>query len=439
MCFTDFKKFWRDAKHVTYAVLLLLIFIDIIVYTIIKESSSGHIVRWSRPLRPFLIVNIPEARQIRMAFRNVRKTLPDIFSVIILVLSSVALFSLMAVKLFGTKGLVQIDGRGYFDDFFDSYWDLYVLITTANSPDVAMPAYDHNRLYVIFFIVFLIVNLYMFMSVFLAVVYNSYKDNLKTEVKESVEHKRSLLEKVHENIKEPSDGQVTKETFMSLMKLTMPKKGQDYFQALWLILDKDDQGFIQRSDLAHIVELVRLKTTNLSDGSTLAEKWMPNVYNSAPSKFVISCVKHVFFRYLFDFIILVNAVCIAFDVDAHWLNIFLVLFSIEIVLKLYSFGTRAFFQKLWNIFDVVVVGSALAVSLYQLIRPDQLDPDSLDLLLVMRVIRIFKIFHSIPRFRIVIDTILHILPSMGIYGAILLLFYYSFAIVGMEIFGGRFK
>ena len=43
------------------------------------------------------------------------------------------------------------------------------------------------------------------------------------------------------------------------------------------------------------------------------------------------------------------------------------------------------------------------------------------------------------RFRIVINTILHILPSMVTYGGVLLVFYYSFALIGMEAFGGKIR
>ena len=93
------------------------------------------------------------------------------------------------------------------------------------------------------------------------------------------------------------------------------------------------------------------------------------------------CVRHVLFRYLFDLIIFLNAICLAFDFsDGEWW--FLALFMLEIILKLYSFGARAFFRKLWNIFDVVNVGSAFIVSILELAFDGLKDSViSLDLLL----------------------------------------------------------
>ena len=70
--------------------------------------------------------------------------------------------------------MVKINNEPYFENFPDSFWDLFVLVTASNSPDIMMPAYDRNRLYSIFFVTFLIINLYMFMAVFLAVVYNRF-------------------------------------------------------------------------------------------------------------------------------------------------------------------------------------------------------------------------------------------------------------------------
>ena len=147
------------------------------------------------------------------------------------------------------------------------------------------------------------------------------------------------------------------------------------------ILLSSGSGFIGRQDFFLIVELANFQVTDISDERTLAEKWAPNLYNSAVSKAVIRCVRHVVFRYLFDLIIFLNAICLAFDFNTGEWG-FLALFMLEIILKLYSFGTRAFFRKLWNIFDVVIVGSAFIVSILELIFDDFKESViSLDLLL----------------------------------------------------------
>ena len=67
----------------------------------------------------------------------------------------------------------------YFKTYWDSFYDLYVLMTTANSPDVFMPAYNDNDGWMIFFMIFIILDTYIFMNLFLAVIFNNYKINVK--------------------------------------------------------------------------------------------------------------------------------------------------------------------------------------------------------------------------------------------------------------------
>ena len=53
------------------------------------------------------------------------------------------------------------------------------------------------------------------------------------------------------------------------------------------------------------------------------------------------------FRFFFDVLIVINAVTIAVDAtDAEWA--FLAAFILEILLKMYVFGFREFFERLWN-------------------------------------------------------------------------------------------
>ena len=78
-------------------------------------------------------------------------------------------------------------------NFFSTVWNLYVLVTTANNPDIMMPAYNLSWLYCILFVSFLVICLYLFMSIILAVIYNNYKKHLKNEVQKYVYRKRKKL------------------------------------------------------------------------------------------------------------------------------------------------------------------------------------------------------------------------------------------------------
>lgn len=133
--FTPLTRFWSDTKNILLLVLTGITFLDMVIYIGLTESGY-YSVRWSRALRPLFAVNFPEMRQIRRAFRNLRRTLPDVVNVLFLFFFSLAIFALMAYKLFGGRGLKWVDGRPYFDSYWDSIFDLYVLVTTANNPDV---------------------------------------------------------------------------------------------------------------------------------------------------------------------------------------------------------------------------------------------------------------------------------------------------------------
>ena len=328
------------------------------------------------------------------------------------------------------------DKDPYLSDFFDTFWDFYVLVTTANSPDIMMPAYKSNRGYILFFVAFLLVNLYLFMRVFLAVIYKSYKDNLKAEVREAVQLKRELLQRSYELMVENSgNGGMSKNTFKTLMNQAKPGQQEEFWEIAWLILDVAQDGQLPLEEFYHIADLLDLRVVDIKRPQGL---WLipASIYQSTPSRLLIKVVRQVYFRYAFDALILVNFVFLAFDLDGGE-PFFLTLFTLEILLKIYAFGIRAFMRKFWNIFDSIVISSALLVTIVEAGGQSTSSTEvALDFLMALRVIRVLRVFHSVARFRVVINTILHILPSMATYLAILLVFYYFFAIIGMELFGG---
>ncbi|NXJ93467.1 TPC2 protein, partial [Corythaixoides concolor] len=184
--------FWKDTKNICIMIAILLSLTDLAMYGVLRIYNIRSI-RWSRIVRPIFLINFAEKEnryhfaskrcpspwQIQRAFRSICNTLPEITYVFLLFMFSLLMFSLMALKLFGERNLQTAEGLLYFRNYLEIMFDLYVLVTTANSPDVMIPAFDFSSWYALFFIAFVIVNAYIFMSLFMAVVYNNYKKHLK--------------------------------------------------------------------------------------------------------------------------------------------------------------------------------------------------------------------------------------------------------------------
>ena len=67
-----------------------------------------------------------------------------------------------------------------FDTYWQSAWNLFTLLTTANFPDVMMPAYAQCRWFVLFFIIFLLFGKFYLDAIFLSSVWEEYNTKLKS-------------------------------------------------------------------------------------------------------------------------------------------------------------------------------------------------------------------------------------------------------------------
>ncbi|XP_076441597.1 uncharacterized protein LOC143280798 [Babylonia areolata] len=439
--FQERRMFFRDTKNYMVIGTIILTVIDMITYIVWTNAAPDtNPVRWSRPLRPLFIINFSDGKQIRRAFRNIRRTVPEIMHVLILFFMCVLLFGLMGLKLFYKRAYLNYpNGDDYFKSYFDSVWDLYVLVTTANNPDVMMPAYDYDNWFVLYFGVYLVINLYIFMSIVLASIYYNYKKNLKNEIKTAVYSKRQKLAQAFNILKVDRNGRgtVTRNRWVQLMEVVVPSKSAAQVDLLMQVLDINGDTFIYKEEFMNLADLLHVELSEVKDRQTFLERRFPNVYNSASSYYIKQIVRHRYFRYAFDLLIFVNAFFIGFDVDqADWF--FLAVFTLEIVLKLYVFGPQQFTMRLWNIFDFFVIGAAVIATIVEAITGESNEEFStLDILLVLRVLRLFKLFGSIMRFKIIIQTIVNIGPSIATYGGVIFVFYYFFAIIGMEVFQNK--
>lgn len=144
-------------------------------------------------------------------------------------------------------------------------------------------------------------------------------------------------------------------------------------------------------------------------------------------------VENSTFQWFIVGVILVNAgilglMTMTLSPETHHLlevadNICLAIFCIEIAMKLLVMR-GGFFKDGWSVFDLIVVGIALAPA-----------TGELSVLRALRVLRLMRLAAAIPSMRRVINGMFAAIPGGGSVAAVLLVMYYVAAIMGTNFFG----
>ena len=137
-------------------------------------------------------------------------------------------------------------------------------------------------------------------------------------------------------------------------------------------------------------------------------------------------------------LILLNAVTLGLEtsgsvMDAigpalHLLDkVLLVLFTIELGLRIYAFRGR-FFRDPWGIFDFIVVAIAWMPA-----------SGPLSVLRALRVLRVLRLISVVPSLRNVVEAMLAALPGMGSIVLLMLLIFYVAAVMSTKLFGAAME
>uniref|UniRef100_A0A8C5XIC5 Ion transport domain-containing protein n=1 Tax=Microcebus murinus TaxID=30608 RepID=A0A8C5XIC5_MICMU len=345
-------------------------------------------------------------------------------------------------------GLKTAEGSPYFENILEVAFELYVLVTTANSPDVMMPAYDFNWWYSLYFITYIIINTYIFMSVFLAVVYNNYRKHLKNEIRKLAYLKRHKMIEAFNilKVKVGPEFVVEEAQWRRLVRTVAPDMSLRHLELLLRISDEGQTGRVDKMNFLRLADLLNIQVVTINIKRHPLEAWAPQIYKSSASLLVQKVVRHRIFVWVFDVIILINAIFIALDEKipfishAEWL--FLSLYVIEILLKLYTYEPRAYFgrKQFWNWFDMLIIIAALVATVANATIQSASKYNSqqiLDIILILRILRLLRVIISVQRFQVIVTTLINIGPTMLTFGGHVFVAYYAFAIVGMEMFHGK--
>jgi voltage-gated sodium channel len=107
-------------------------------------------------------------------------------------------------------------------------------------------------------------------------------------------------------------------------------------------------------------------------------------------------------------------------------RVVLAVFVVELTARMIV-QRAAFFRDGWNIFDVIVVGIALAPA-----------TEAFSVLRALRVLRLLRLITAVPTLRRVVGGLITALPGMGSIIALISLIFYVCAVMAVNLYGDEF-
>ncbi|KAK3752731.1 hypothetical protein QZH41_018699, partial [Actinostola sp. cb2023] len=149
------KYFFTHKRSLCKFVVWCIVYVEAIVVLI---RSKNH-VRVSRALRPLFLIDSNYLRGTRRVLRQIILSLPPILDMLVLLMFFIFIFSILGFYLFSLNPKDE-----FFESFQRSFVSLFVLLTTANYPDVMMPSYAKSRWSVLYFVAYIGIALYFLMN-----------------------------------------------------------------------------------------------------------------------------------------------------------------------------------------------------------------------------------------------------------------------------------
>jgi len=122
----------------------------------------------------------------------------------------------------------------------------------------------------------------------------------------------------------------------------------------------------------------------------------------------------------------------------EYTNLFFVcLFTCEMLLKMYALGLSGYMVSLFNRFDFFVVISSILE--FVLVNQKLMPPLGMSVLRCIRLLRAFKVTRYWSSMGNLVKSLVNSIASINALLVLLVLFIFIFALLGMQIFGGRFQ
>ncbi|XP_076579712.1 two pore channel protein 2 [Chaetodon auriga] len=454
------EEFRKNKWLIGYTVVISVSIID---WVLSVSMVCDEKLRVRRLLRPFFLLQ--NSSLMKKTLKCIKRTLPEITSVILLLALHLCLFTMIGMLLFAKTEdpKKNKEWRVYFRNLPSSLTSLLVLLTTANNPDVMIPAYSLNRGYSIFFVTFSVIGTYCLMNLLTAIIYNQFRGYLLMSVQTSIIRRRLGIRAAFQVLSCPGAQQAAEErvrvnTVLEVMSRVQMKS---YYRAAITTEAQQyaDVGYMDREQFRKIFD--ELDKDRIKEHPPLPQ------YSSPLLRRFQVIFSHYYLMILGNAVALANVVCIftvlvlnseksTTERDNYIMEIinlcFILYYLFEMCVKIFAFGWRGYLSYRNNIFDgfLTIMLLVIQISIYITYRLpySHWDPSSHGVMSLWEMVRlvnmliVFRFLRIIPDIKLmalVASTLLDLVKNLRAFAGILVVVYYVFAVFGIWLFEGAIK
>ncbi|BHF70206.1 Two pore calcium channel protein 2 [Sparganum proliferum] len=452
--------FWKDEYlknrwSLGEVVVLVISYVDLFV-SIGFHCNEFYRVR--RFLRPYFLLS--SSQLLKKTIKCLWNTVPELASFLLLLLFWILNATLAGMCLFSgplrvssnITGLLFSRSGDNFRLLYENFYNLIVLLSTANHPDVMLQNYAKNRLSAIFLILFVAIGTFVFMKIFTAIMYNQFRGYLSSSVQKRLFRRRVAVRAAFEVLKTSSDPPVVPAHKIPevLDGTSLPEwKKRSILERLRVHHDSQP---LQLDDFMDLFKLLDLPS---SSKKRPAYRLLVNPFATSIQRFFSSSV----YLRISLLISLSNVILIAVQLttlDERMKPNFAVLivnlcFGTLYLLEQFAFiwahGAAYYFTSLLSWFDCFIALFNMVLRFVELglifshngpstgWSPYDLGQLA-NLLVILRALRFTQAFTRKPT---IVTTLLqlpkHLSPVLGIF----LSFYYIYALLGLNLFHGAIR
>ncbi|OMO99562.1 hypothetical protein CCACVL1_03733, partial [Corchorus capsularis] len=442
--------YWRRPLNQLKVICLVILVADLLVYALYLSP----VALTSLPLRvaPYVrvVLFILSIKDLRTSMVILAGMIGTYLNVLALLLLFLLFASWVAYVMFEDTQ----EGKLVFTSYGTTLYEMFVLFTTSNNPDVWIPAYKASRWYVLFFVLYVLIGVYFVTNLILAVVYDSFKGELAKQVSDMDRQKKRLLCKAFDLVDDRKDGSLDKEQcirlFVELNKYrTLPKITREEFELIFDELDDSRDFKINLDEFTDLCNAIALRFQK--EETEPLFKRLP-FYDSPFSQNLKAFVRSPKFGYIVSFILVLNLIAViietTLDIENNsgqkvWQEVEFVfgwIYVLEMALKVYAFGFENYWRDGQNQFDFIITWIIVIGETVTFATPDGLgffsNGEWIRYLLLARMLRLIRLLMHVKSYRAFVATFLTLVPSLMPYLGTIFCVLCIYCSLGVQIFGG---